>query len=137
MLNIHAVNSIASLDLNLLLVFDAILRERSITLAAQRMGLSQPAMTSALGRLRKTFTDQLFVRTGSGMQPTHYAQLLAPTVQQACELIAATLQIGADFDPSVSTRTFALYMTDIGEAVYLPRLVSAVAARAPRVAIKV
>ena len=67
MLKIHAVNNIASVDLNLLVAFDAILRERSITLAAQRIGLSQPAMSSALGRLRRTFNDQLFVRTRDGM----------------------------------------------------------------------
>ena len=70
MLKIHAMNNIASVDLNLLVAFDAILKERNITLAAQRIGLSQPAMSSALGRLRRTFNDALFVRTGRGMQPT-------------------------------------------------------------------
>lgn len=131
MLRIHGVNSIAALDLNLLVVFDAILKERNITLAAQRIGLSQPAMSSALGRLRRTFNDQLFVRTGTGMQPTPYAQLLAPPIQRACELIVSSLQIGADFEPSASTRTFSLYMTDIGEAVFLPRLLAALAVHAP------
>ncbi len=137
MLKIHAVNSIASLDLNLLVVFDAILKERNITLAGQRIGLSQPAMSSALGRLRKTFNDPLFVRTGNGMQPTPYAQLLAPPIQHACELIAGSLQIGADFEPSASTRTFSFYMTDIGEAVFLPRLLGALAVQAPRVEVRV
>ncbi|HEX6136937.1 MAG TPA: LysR family transcriptional regulator [Casimicrobiaceae bacterium] len=131
------MNSIASLDLNLLVAFDAIVKERNITLAAQRIGLSQPAMSSALGRLRKTFNDQLFVRTGSGMQPTPYAQLLAPPIQRACELIATSLQIGAEFEPATSTRAFSFYMTDIGEAVYLPRLLSALAERAPRTRVQV
>ena len=137
MLKIHRMNNIASVDLNLLVAFDAILRERSITLAAQRIGLSQPAMSSALGRLRRTFNDQLFVRTRDGMQPTPYAQLLAPPIQRACELIADSLQVGADFDAATSTRTFTLYMTDIGEAVFLPRLLGALGTRAPRVSLRV
>ena len=137
MLIIHAVNSIASLDLNLLVVFDAILKEHNITLAAQRVGLSQPAMSSALGRLRRVFNDPLFVRTGSGMQPTPYAELLASPIQHACELIAASLQIGGDFDPATSTRTFSFYMTDIGEAVFLPKLVVALSHVAPQVKIVV
>ena len=137
MLKIHGMNNIASVDLNLLVAFDAILRERSITLAAQRIGLSQPAMSSALGRLRRTFNDQLFVRTSDGMQPTPYAQLLAPPIQRACELIADSLQVGADFDAATSTRTFTLYMTDIGEAVFLPRLLGALGTGAPRVSLRV
>ena len=137
MLNIHGVNNIANVDLNLLVAFDAIFRERNITLAAQRIGLSQPAMSSALNRLRRTFNDALFVRTGRGMQPTPYAQLLAPPIQQACVLIGESLQIGAAFDPATSTRTFTLYMTDIGEAVFLPRLTATLAKRAPDVRVRV
>lgn len=137
MIDIHPVNTIASLDLNLLVVFDAILRERNITQAAQRVGLSQPATSSALGRLRRVFNDPLFVRTRTGMQPTPYAQLLATPIQRACELIATTLQVGSVFEPATSTRTFHLYMTDIGEAVFLPRLLGALAATAPKVKVKV
>ena len=137
MLKIHTVNSIAGIDLNLLVAFDAILKERNITLAAQRIGLSQPAMSSALGRLRRTFNDALFVRTSRGMEPTPYAQLLAPPIQRACELIADSLQIGAAFQPDTATRTFSLYMTDIGEAVFLPRLIGALALRAPGVKVRV
>ncbi len=128
---------LASLDLNLLVVFDAIFKERSITLAAQRVGLSQPAASSALNRLRRTFNDPLFVRTARGMQPTPHAQLLAPPLQRACELIAGSLEIGAIFDPQAATRTFAFYMTDIGEAIFLPRLLRALAERAPRVKVRV
>jgi DNA-binding transcriptional LysR family regulator len=71
------------------------------------------------------------------MQPTPYAQLLAPPIQRACELIATALSIGAEFEPAASTRTFSLYMTDIGEAVYLPRLLGTLAARAPKVRVQV
>jgi DNA-binding transcriptional LysR family regulator len=137
MLKIHAMNNIASVDLNLLVAFDAILKERNITLAAQRIGLSQPAMSSALGRLRRTFNDALFVRTGRGMQPTPYAELLAPPIQRACELIADSLRLGAAFEPAAATRTFTLYMTDIGEAVFLPRLTRAMTSAAPDVMVRV
>ena len=138
--NIHAMNkriSLASLDLNLLVVFDALLKDRSVTLAARRVGLSQPAMSSALARLRTTFNDPLFVRTGRGMQPTPYAQLLGPPIQRACELVASSLEIGTAFDPLVATRTFTFYMTDIGEGVFLPKLLRALEVRAPRVKVKV
>lgn len=137
MRKIHAMNNIADVDLNLLVAFDAILKERNITRAAQRVGLSQPAMSSALGRLRRTFNDALFVRTGRGMQPTPYAQLLAPPIQRACELIAASLSIGAPFDAAKSSRTFTLYMTDIGEAIFLPRLIDALGRSAPDVKVRV
>ncbi len=140
MFKIHAVNKsigLSSLDLNLLVVFDAILKDHNVTVAAQRVGLSQPAMSSALARLRKTFNDPLFVRTGRGMQPTPYAQLLALPIQQACELIASSLEIGTAFDPLAATRTFTFYMTDIGEGVFLPKLLSALEDRAPHVTVKV
>ena len=137
---IHAMNkgiTLASLDLNLLVVFDALLKDRSVTVAARRVGLSQPAMSSALARLRTTFNDPLFVRTGRGMQPTPYAQLLGPPIQRACELVASSLEIGTAFDPLAATRTFMFYMTDIGEGVFLPKLLRALEVRAPRVKVKV
>ena len=140
MVMIHAVNKsigLASLDLNLLVVFDAIVKDRSITVAARRVGLSQPAMSSALSRLRKTFNDPLFVRTARGMEPTPYAQLLAPPIQRACELVAGSLAIGTAFHPAASTATFTFYMTDIGEGVFLPKLIRALEERAPRVKVKV
>jgi DNA-binding transcriptional LysR family regulator len=137
---IHPVNravGLASLDLNLLVVFDAIMKDRSITVAARRVGLSQPAMSSALARLRRTFDDPLFVRTARGMQPTPHAQLLAPPIQRACELVAGSLTLGAAFNPAASTATFTFYMTDIGEGVFLPKLIGALEHRAPRVKVKV
>ena len=137
---IHAVNKViplSSLDMNLLVVFDALLKDQVVTHAARRVGMSQPAMSSALARLRKTFTAPLFVRTGAGMQPPPYAQLLAPPIQRACELIASSLEIETAFDPTAATRTFQFYMTDMGEAIYLPRLLAALAERAPRVSVKV
>lgn len=137
---IHSVNrslQLSSLDLNLLVVFDAVMKDRNITVAGRRVGLSQPAMSSALARLRKTLDDPLFVRTSNGMQPTPHAQLLAAPIQRACELILSALHIDTAFDPSTANNTFRFYMTDIGEAVYLPKLIDALARRAPGVKLKV
>jgi DNA-binding transcriptional LysR family regulator len=140
MCGIQAMNktlALESIDLNLLVVFDAIMKERNITRAAQRVGLSQPAMSSALSRLRKTFNDPLFVRTARGMQPTPYAELLAPPIQRACELVASSLTLGAAFDPRASMRTFTVYLTDIGQGIFLPKLLPVLEDRAPRVRMKV
>ena len=140
MVRIHPVNrslDLSTLDLNLLVVFDAIFKDRNITVAARRVGLSQPAMSSALARLRKSFDDPLFVRTSIGMQPTPHAQLLAVPIQRACELVVGALEIDPAFDASTAAFTYRFYMTDIGEAVYLPRLLVALAQRAPGVKIRV
>lgn len=140
MVRIHVVNKgldLSSFDLNLLVVFDAIFKDRNITVAARRVGLSQPAMSSALARLRSAFDDPLFVRTSKGMQPTPHAQLLAAPIQHACELVVGALEIDSTFQPATATCTYRFYMTDIGEAVYLPKLLGATAQRAPSVKIKV
>ncbi len=128
---------LSSLDLNLLAVFDAIFKDRNITTAARRLKLSQPAMSSALARLRKAFGDPLFIRTNTGMQPTPHAELLAIPIQRACELVADAMGIDPAFDPSTSTRTYRLFMTDIGEAVFLPKMLQALAQRAPGMKIEV
>jgi DNA-binding transcriptional LysR family regulator len=127
----------SSLDLNLLVVFDAIVKDRNVTKAARRVGLSQPAMSSALNRLRLIFKDPLFVRTGDGMVPTPFAQQLSPPIQRACELIENLGDIGAAFDPRSAAQTFRFYMTDIGETIFLPRLLRALDQRAPQVTVQV
>ncbi len=123
--------NVSAVDLNLLVVFDALLRDRSVTVAAGRIGISQPAMSNALARLRRTFNDRLFVRTARGMEPTPYAEQLAVPVRGACELVAKALALDAGFDASTSTRSFTFYMTDIGEIVYLPPLLERLAGAAP------
>jgi DNA-binding transcriptional LysR family regulator len=133
---IQIVN-IESIDINLLVVFDALLRDRSVSLAASHMGLTQPAMSNALARLRKTFGDRLFVRTSRGMEPTPFAEQLAVPIRGACELIAKALQIDAGFEAQTSTRSFTFYMTDIGEIVYLPKILMRLAQVAPGIGVKV
>jgi DNA-binding transcriptional LysR family regulator len=114
---------IRRLDLNLLVVFQALVQEQNVTRAAERVGLSQPAMSSALGRLRDALGDPLFVRTSRGMLPTPRAEALIEPVSRALELIRASLQRPGGFDPGKSDRVFKLLMSDIGEIVYMPRLI--------------
>src|SRR5580765_3022917 len=102
-------------DLNLLTVFDAILRTRSVTMASAQVGLTQSATSNALNRLRQVFDDPLFVRTaGSGMAPTPRAEQLAAPIREALDRIRSTLDLRQVFDPATSDRTFRLFMTDVG-----------------------
>ena len=127
----------SDLDLNLLRAFDAIATEGSVTIAGERIGLSQPAMSNALARLRQLFDDPLFVRTPRGMRPTPFAQQLAQPVREALRLIQGALQQHAGFDPRSSGNTFRFYMSDIGEMVFLPGLLERVKRDAPGIKIEV
>ncbi len=129
--------NITDIDLNLLRAFDAIATEGSVTVAGERIGLSQPAMSNALARLRALFDDPLFVRTPRGMRPTPFAQQLAQPVREALRLIQGALQQHAGFDPASSGNTFRLSMSDIGEMVFLPGLLERVKRDAPGVKIEV
>jgi DNA-binding transcriptional LysR family regulator len=125
--------NVQGLDLNLLRVFDAVLRDRSVTGAARHLGLTQPAVSNALARLRAQFEDALFVRTPTGMDATPFARDLAEPVRQALALLESALAHGPGFDPATSTRVFRFYMSDLGQIEFLPPLVE----RAQRVAPKV
>jgi DNA-binding transcriptional LysR family regulator len=115
--------SSAALDLNLLLVFEAMLLHRNVTAAAAHIGLTQSAMSNALGRLRRHFDDILFVNTRNGMLPTPRAQELAKPLQRALALVRSTSAPRHEFDPAQSRRTFRMHMSDVGEMVFLPALV--------------
>ncbi|GGX51965.1 LysR family transcriptional regulator [Saccharospirillum salsuginis] len=82
------------IDLNLYRVFDAVYRERNLTLAGRRLGVSQPAVSNALGRLRSHYNDPLFIRRGREMRPTALAERIVPTVQQALMMLGETLEPG-------------------------------------------
>ena len=125
--------NVNDVDLNLLRVFDAILRGRGVTAAAARLGLSQPAVSNALARLRTVFGDTLFVRTTSGMAPTPFASQLDEPIRQALALVESALTHGAAFEPATSDRVFRFYMSDLGEISFLPPLVEHVRRLAPRV----
>ncbi|OXI36569.1 LysR family transcriptional regulator [Burkholderia aenigmatica] len=131
------MTSVDHLDLNLLRVFQAIVEERSLTKAGERLALSQPAVSYSLGRLRTLFDDPLFVRTRSGMQPTPVALELAGIVGKALDMVRVALRYAERFDPATSTRTFRLSLSDAGEMAYLPAICQALRERAPRVTLSV
>lgn len=123
-------------DLNLLIVFDHIFRERHLTKAGEQLNLSQPAMSKALGRLRDVFQDPLFVRSGKEMLPTACAERIAPQIQQVLHLTERTFLDRGDFDSSTSTRTFRMAMSDYTEMVLMPRLFKRLQTVAPHVRIQ-
>jgi len=125
--------NVKDVDLNLLRVFDAVWHDKGVTPAAARLGLTQPAVSNALARLRKAFGDALFVRTAAGMDPTPFARELAEPVRQALALLESALAHGPGFDPATATRAFRFYMSDLGQIEFLPPLVERVQRDAPGV----
>ena len=127
---------IRAVDLNLLKAFHALMSERAVTRAASRIGLSQPAMSHALSRLRDLFSNELFVRTQSGMEPTAHAREVAPLVSTAIEQIEAALNLGAGFDPAKSTGIFTAGMAEYAEVALVGRLAAAFVEAAPRATLR-
>ena len=123
--------NIKDLDLNLLRLFDAVWRTRSVSLAAQQLGMSQPAASQGLARLRTVLGDALFERSGSGVRPTPRAERLARAVQSALATIEEALNASQVFDPQRSGRVLRIHLSDIGEARFLPELVLALQHLAP------
>ena len=121
MSHMHAPN-IGTLDLNLLRVLDALLRERHLTRAAKGLGLSQPAASHALGRLREHFDDPLFVRTRTGLVPTPRAQALENKLRGAMEALSECVTGAPTFDPRTARMTFTMSTADYGSFVFVPPL---------------
>ena len=128
--------NVGRVDLNLLGVFHAILETNSVTLAAERFGITQPAMSNALARLRKLFGDPLFVHGSSGMQATPYALEIAGPIKEALHEFQKALAHRKSFDPSSSARTFRFHMTDMGQVNFLPLLLEHLKKIAPNVKIE-
>jgi DNA-binding transcriptional LysR family regulator len=128
---------LAGLDMNLLVVFDALVAERSVTRAAKRLALSQPATSNALARLRKTLGDPLLVSTAEGMTPTVRGRELAKIVQSALRRIEDALVTGATFEPATSVRSFTVAVSDYGELVVVTELMKLLARVAPGVDLRV
>jgi DNA-binding transcriptional LysR family regulator len=123
--------NIKDLDLNLLRLFDAVWRARSVSLAAQQLGMSQPAASQGLARLRTILGDALFERSGSGVRPTPRADRLAQAVQIALATIEEALNASQVFEPQRSKRVLRLHLSDIGEARFLPELMQTLQRHAP------
>ena len=129
--------NLSQLDLNLLVAFDALLAEGSVTRAAERVGVSQPSMSHALGRLRKLLKDELFIRAPDGVRPTPRALALAAPIRVALSAIQETVLQERGFDPAEAERTFLLGMPDSVEVALLPRLLAHLEAEAPKVRVRV
>jgi DNA-binding transcriptional LysR family regulator len=126
----------AALDLNLLLVLDAVIETGSVSRAAQRLHLSQSATSSALGRLRAALGDPLLVRTAGGMVPTPRALALAGPVHRALSEIRQALAGGGHFEPGTARRLFTVQATDFVQGIVLPPLLAEIAAKAPHIRLR-
>lgn len=129
--------NILTFDLNLLRVLDVLLRERNVSRAAERLALSQPAVSNALNRLRDLLDDPLLVRVGRTMQPTPRALELEAPIRAALRQIEESLGEGSRFEPARSRQRFRIALTDYAEMLLMPRLLARLAEQAPGVRIDV
>jgi DNA-binding transcriptional LysR family regulator len=129
--------NLASLDLNLLVALDALLTERSVTRAAERLSLSQPAVSGTLARLRSLFEDELLVRDGRAMRPTPFAESLEAPLREALARVEETVFARPAFVPAESERTFTVLATDYMALVLLRPLLVALAVETPNLRVQV
>ena len=133
---ILTIVNLSALDLNLLLVLDAVLAERSVARAAQRLHVTSPAISNALGRLREVLGDPIVTRSGRGIVPTPRALELGPVISRALGEINRALH-GQVFDPSTAQVVLTLALADAGQLARLPRLAASVASRLPQARLRV
>ncbi|MFT3954686.1 MAG: LysR family transcriptional regulator [Piscinibacter sp.] len=119
------------IDLNLLVVFNQLLLERRVSKAAESLGVSQPAVSNSLAKLRRLFGDELFLRTPQGMAPTPFAEQLAEPVGYALAMLHGGINQRSEFDPARAQRAVTIGMTDIGEIYFLPALAERLRREAP------
>ncbi|GBE92641.1 LysR family transcriptional regulator [Nostoc cycadae] len=124
---------LSAVDLNLLVAFEALFEEKSVTAAATRLYLGQPAMSAALGRLRTLFQDDLFIRIGREMQPTAKAVAIAPGIKGALQQIRHTLAASQTFDATTSQTTFTIGSSDYTSHVVMPKLLQVCHQIAPKI----
>jgi DNA-binding transcriptional LysR family regulator len=128
--------NLAAVDLNLLLVFDALMSERHVTRAGQRIGLSQPAVSAALNRLRDLLSDELFVRQGGEMVPTARALALAEPLADALRRVESAFGGTRRFDPATTRRDFKIRGVDYVGYMLIPPLLTTVTSLAPGIGIR-
>lgn len=126
-----------ALNLNALVALDALLTERSVTGAARRVGITQPAMSQTLARLRELFGDPLLVRRGRGMTRTPRAEAMVRPLSEALLSVERAVQLGLGFDPATSSRLFRVAMTDLHLTMILPGVLRAIEEQAPGVRVQV
>lgn len=125
--------NINQIDLNLLIYFDILLEEKNVTKAASKLGITQPAMSNGLKRLRLLFGDPILVRTSEGMTPTEYALSIRQTVREALSLIEQTVQPQESFKAENSDRVFRIMASDYVEATLIPILLKRLNEKAPNI----
>ncbi len=121
------------LDLNLLVVFNELLTERRVSKVAEKLGVSQPAVSNSLAKLRRLFDDDLFLRTPMGMAPTPHAEQLAESVGDALAMLHSGINQQTTFTPASAERNFTIGVTDVGEIYFMPALIERLRSEAPRV----
>ncbi len=126
---------LTDIDLNQLVLFQQLMVERRVSKVAENLGLTQPAVSNTLAKLRRQFGDDLFVRTPAGMVPTPFAEQLAEPIGYALGMIHSGLNQHSRFDPASVKRSVTIGMTDIGEIVFLPALVERLRQQAPGVSL--
>lgn len=124
------------IDLNLFVVFDTLYSERSVTRAAERLHITQPAVSNALRRLRDVFDDALFVRSPEGMVPTPIAETAAEGIRNALRQLQGSIGAIGKFDPAESRRSFVISLSDMAQTLLVPRLAGIMATEAPSVTLK-
>jgi DNA-binding transcriptional LysR family regulator len=127
---------VKSPDLNLLPIAFALYDELNVSRAARRLGMSQPAVSMALRRMRETFDDPLFIRVPSGVTPTPRAHAIIRLAQPLIERLQTDLLKGDTFEPASTTRAFTVALSDVGEMAFLPRVVRVLAVEAPLAAVR-
>ena len=127
--------NIALVDLNLLIVFDAVMREKHVTRAAKRIGMTQPAVSNALNRLRYIAKDDLFVRSSSGVIPTSRALELGPPIRQAINLVENAFD-PSSFDPKNSTDAFNIAISNYTASILFPKLAECLEKEAPNINVR-
>ena len=125
--------NLKNIDLNLLVYLDVLLLKRNVTRAAESLGISQPAMSNGLQRLRKLFNDPLLVRTSNGMSPTERAERLQPLVREIIMSVEKAVESEQAFEPARATRVFRISVSDYTESTLVPRLLRHMRSRAPNI----
>ena len=131
-LNLRTESTLRGVDLNLLTVFDAVMQEQNITRAAQYLGMSQPAVSNAVARLKVMFNDELFMRHGRGIQPTQRARQLFGPLRQALQLVRNELP-NSIFVPETSERVFKLAVCSPSDLRFAPRIMRGIAEKSPSI----
>ncbi|MEE4216813.1 MAG: LysR family transcriptional regulator [Xanthomonadales bacterium] len=129
--------NLKSIDLNLLVYLDVLLLKRNVTRSAETLGISQPAMSNALQRMRRLFNDPLLVRTSNGMTPTERAEQLQPLVREIVASVEKAVESGQTFDAATANRVFRISVSDYGESTLIPHLLRRMRSESPNITLDI